>query len=94
MLRDSGGFGLCAAPPRPKDEVLELVARNGDTAETIRELIVVPLEVQAHWRAYVRAHPEDTEAIEAILHFRRRVLEEFEKLVAGKGRGVVRETET
>ncbi len=58
-----------------------MVGRNGDSVETIRELIAVPAKVEAVLLAYAKRHPEDQQGIEGALEFRRRVAEEFERLV-------------
>ncbi len=57
-----------------------LVGRNGDTVETIRELITVPEETEAALQAFVRAYPEEQGNIERVLRFRREVQAEFERL--------------
>jgi hypothetical protein len=75
-----GAWGTQSA----KAEALMLYAmlgRNGDTAETIRELIRVPANIEAILRAYARSFPEDAAGIEGVIEFRRRVSEEFERLV-------------
>lgn len=100
IVSDSGEVGLCAPLPPPDVEarsLLKLVGRNGDTLETIRpdgqgsprELIAVPLKVEAALQAYVQVYPEEQRGIEKILKFRKRVTEEFQKLVAGNAVGDV-----
>lgn len=61
--------------------LLRLVGKNGDTVETVRELIGVPPRIAAEIQAYLRAHPEDEPAFGTVLSFRQRVSEEFERLV-------------
>ena len=53
--------GLCSPLP----------GRNGDTLDSIRELIAVPLEV------------EEALGIHRVLKLRRKVAEEFDRLVRG-----------
>ena len=90
ILHDGGGLGLSAPLPSPKEEarlLLELVG-NGDTVESIRELIDVPQEVKAILRAFAEAYPEEHDGVEKVLRFRERVGEEFEKLVTRQGQAV------
>src|ERR1700680_2465575 len=44
--------------------LLVAVGKNGDTVESLRELISVPPEVEALLRAYGRAHPAEAREIE------------------------------
>lgn len=55
--------------------------QTGETADDIRELILVPPEIQSLFSSYALEHPEEFHAIEQVLDFRRRVAEEFERLV-------------
>ncbi len=59
----------------------KLIGKNGDTVETVRELIGVSPRIAARIEAYQRAHPEDGPAFAAVLSFRRKVAEEFERMV-------------
>ena len=71
-------------PKAPKAEaraLLEIMRQTGETADDIRELILVPPEIQNLLRSYALEHPEEFHAIEQVLDFRRRVAEEFERLV-------------
>jgi hypothetical protein len=56
--------------------------RSGGSVESFRELIAVPLEIEEAFTLYGRKHAEDAPGIERVLKFRRRVAEEFERLVA------------
>lgn len=58
-----------------------MLSRNGDTVQTIRELIAVPPKVEAALWLYASRHPEDRAGIEGALSYRRAVGEEFEWLV-------------
>lgn len=60
--------------------LLVMVGRQDTTLETVRELISVPPEVEALLRAYALANPAEAGELETGLRFRRRVLEEFERL--------------
>ena len=55
--------------------------RNGDTAGDDVRAIAVPREIEAVFRAYAHEHPEYAARIERVLRFRRRVGEEFERLI-------------
>ncbi len=69
----------------PREEALTLfalVGRNGDTIESVRELIAVPPRIEAALLLYAERNPEDALGIERVLQFRRRVAEEFERLAA------------
>ena len=71
-------------PKAPKAEaraLLEIMRQTGETADDIRELILVPPEIQSLFRSYALEHPEEFHAIEQVLDFRRRVGEEFDRLV-------------
>jgi len=83
-------FPLARALRSPREEARALLAlvqgRSGGTAEAIeevRQLIAVSPEVRETLRRYCRRHPEERKGIMRVLRFRRRVAEEFEKLVAG-----------
>jgi hypothetical protein len=68
----------------PREEALclfAMVGRNGDTVESVRELIAVPPRIEAALLLYAERNPEDALGIERVLQFRRRVAEEFERLV-------------
>lgn len=70
--------------PSPKVEaqaLLKLVRFNGSTVETIRELIAIPAETEEYFRSYVAHHPEEESPIERVIEFRRRVGEEFDRMV-------------
>lgn len=70
-------------PVAPREEALSLftlVGRNGDTVQSVRELIAVPPNIEAALWLYAERNPEDAQAIERVLQFRRRVAEEFERL--------------
>jgi hypothetical protein len=70
----------CTASAREEARILfEMMQRSGDTVESIRELIVVPPEIEE--ALYARRHPEDAYGIERVLKFRQRVADEFERLV-------------
>ena len=61
--------------------LLVTVGKKGTTIESLRELISVPPEVEALLLAYARTHSAEGREIEIGLRFRKRVLEEFERLV-------------
>lgn len=70
-------------PVAPREEAISLfalVGRNGDTVESVRELIAVPPRMEAALLLYAERNPEDALGIERVLQFRRRVAEEFERL--------------
>lgn len=80
-----GRVGPSAPLPSPEEEAQALYAmlgRNGDTVETLRELIGFPPAVENALRAYTERYPEDARAVQEIIRFRRQVGEEFEKLLA------------
>ena len=58
-----------------------MLGRNGETVESIRSLIAVPPEIEDALTLYARRNPEDAFGIERVIRFRRRVAEEFERLV-------------
>jgi hypothetical protein len=68
----------------PREEALSLfglIGRNGDTVESVRELIAVPTQIETALLLYAERNPEEAFGIERGLQFRRRVAEEFERLV-------------
>ena len=69
-----------ATPRQEARNLFAQVEKNGVTVESIRELIAVPPKIEQALRQYVRRHPEDAEAIEKVLSFRKRVREEFDRL--------------
>lgn len=71
-----------AALPPVKEEaraLFEMVGRNGDTVDSIRELIRVPPKVKAWLLEQARYSPRGRCGIEKVLRFRWRVLVEFER---------------
>lgn len=72
---------MYAAPVIEARILFTLIGRNGNTVEKIRELIAVPPEIEAVLRAYTVRYPEDGASVGRALEFRRRVGEEFERLV-------------
>lgn len=82
-FHDSDGRDRWADLPSVRDEVLalfEMLGRNGDTPESIRNLIGVPADVEAALRERA-AESGDERSLEKVLKFRRRVLKEFDRLV-------------
>jgi hypothetical protein len=55
--------------------------QKGETVESIRELIEVPAEIREKLRVFALMHPEERPEIELVQRFRKRVAEEFERLV-------------
>jgi hypothetical protein len=68
------------APREEAVSLFALIGRNGDTVESVRELIAVPPRMEAALLLYAERNPEDARGIERVLEFRRRVAEEFERL--------------
>jgi hypothetical protein len=62
--------------------LLALVGRNGDTVDSIRELIAVPSDIERTLRLFLRQYPEDSDGVERVLEFRKRVAQEFEQLTS------------
>jgi hypothetical protein len=58
-----------------------LLGQDGSTLEELRELVSVPPAIGRALRTFTETHPEDACWIEAVLKFRSRVLQEFERLV-------------
>jgi hypothetical protein len=68
----------------PRDEargLFVLIRSNVASIESVRDLIAVPPEIEAALRRYASHHPEDAQGIEKVLNFRKRVREEFDRLV-------------
>ncbi len=65
--------------------LLKLVGKNGDTVETVRELIGVSPRIEAMLKLYAEKHQEDAAEIERSLRFRKATLEEFEHLAGHAG---------
>jgi hypothetical protein len=68
----------------PLDEARDLhrmVTYGSCTIESIRDLISVPPEIESALLAYADRFPKDGERIHCVLQFRRRVSQEFERLV-------------
>lgn len=68
-----------------------LMQRSGASVEDIRELIAIPSRVERSLRIfaqllYARQEPNEARGIERVLAFRKRVGEEFERLVFGAHR--------
>jgi hypothetical protein len=58
-----------------------MIGRNGDTVDSIRELVAVPPWIEHALGLYARRYPEEAPTIEKVLRFRKRVREEFDRLV-------------
>ena len=74
--------------PRPHVEALALVkmlGRNGSDVESLRELIEIPEETERVLRAFAAEYPDSGTRVERLLNFRKRVREEFEKLIQTPG---------
>lgn len=68
----------------PLDEARDLhrmVTYGSCTIESMRDLISVPPEIESALLAYANRFPKDGERIHCVLQFRRRVGQEFERLV-------------
>ena len=68
----------------PRDEARGLfVLIRGEAAsiESVRDLIAVPPEIETVLCLYAKHHPEGASGIEKVLRFRKRVREEFDRLV-------------
>jgi hypothetical protein len=65
-----------------------MVGKNGDTVESLRELISVPPEIETLLRTYAQFHPVESREIEMGLRFRERVLEEFERMATRRRPGM------
>jgi len=69
------------SPKTEAQALLKLLGPNGTTVEAIRELIAIPAETEELFRSYAARHPEDDSPIVRVIEFRRRVGEEFERLI-------------
>lgn len=58
-----------------------MIDNKSHTVDSIRELIAVPPHIENALQLYAREHFEEATGIERVLRFRRRVGEEFERLV-------------
>ena len=79
--RDDSNLWFIGPPEVEARALLALVGRNGDTVDTIRELISVPPRIETPLRTYGQGHSEEN--VLQILTFRKRVAEEFARLVGG-----------
>jgi hypothetical protein len=78
---------LEAALPPVKEEtraLFEMIGRNGDTADSTRELIAVPPKIHASLLEYARHRPRAKQGILKVLDLRQRVAAEFERLARFK----------
>lgn len=83
MQKESRGRSRCSYMARTEARALrKLVGRNGDTVETVRELIGVEPQEESQLLAYARECPEEEPFIRKALQFRREVAGEFERLVS------------
>jgi hypothetical protein len=58
-----------------------MVGRNGETLESVRELIAVPSQTETKLLLFADENPEDAMWIGRVLQYRRRALEEFDRLM-------------
>ena len=75
-------FNRNSAPRIEARALLVMVRKKSDTVENLRKLISVPPESEARLRAYARLNPIAGREIETSLRFRKRVLEEFERIAS------------
>jgi serine/threonine protein kinase len=54
-----------------------LVRADGESVESVRELIDIPPRVERVLRSYMRQYPEEAADVEKVLRFRKNVREEF-----------------
>ena len=79
----SDGWLFAAGSAREEARIMiEMMRRTGASIEDTRELIEVPQKQQAALRLYALSNPEDAAGIERALKFRKRVAQEFERLLA------------
>ena len=71
-----------ASPEAEARVLFEMMQKSGGSLGSFRELISVPLELEAALLLYARKYPEDSAGIEKILGFRKRVADEFENLLS------------
>lgn len=62
--------------------LIRLLGKNGNTIDTLRQLIRASTEEETVLRAFALQHPEMAEYIERALRYRIRLEEEFESLVS------------
>jgi hypothetical protein len=79
---NSHWLGCTASPREEARSLFAMIGRNGDTIDSIRELIAVPSDVEQALRLYIQRHPEDAAGIERVIEFRKRVAQQFERLAA------------
>jgi len=70
-----------ATPREETRNLFALVGKNGDTVDSIRELIAAPPLIEHALGLYAKRFPEDAPPIEKVLNYRKRVREEFDRLV-------------
>jgi hypothetical protein len=82
MTKESSAtWALPDSPKREAESLVLLIGQNGDTQQTIRDLIDVSEEDTIDLRRWAENEPEIQARIARSLDFRRKVLEEFEILV-------------
>lgn len=79
--RDSHWLDRTASPRQEARILFGMMQRNGNTIESIRELIAIPPMIEGALTLYARKHPEDAFGVERVIAFRQRVAEEFELLI-------------
>jgi hypothetical protein len=62
--------------------LFRLIGSNGETADTLRELIAIPPRELSILQALTKRSPELSCRVERAIEFRQQVLEEFDRLVA------------
>ena len=67
--------------PRGSSWLCRMLGYDGNTVETMRQLIAVPPRIERVLLAFAQAHPEEAHSIEKSLKFRQAVAREFERLV-------------
>jgi len=87
--RESHWLDRTASPREEARILFAMVGRNGETVESLRELIEIPPEIEEALLLYARKYPEDAFGIERVLRFRKQVAEEFQRLTSPSTSAVI-----
>ena len=79
--RDSDVWAVNSSPASEARALFNMLGRNGDNIEDVRQLINVTPAEELELRAWSAEHPHLASRIETVLHFRAAVAREFDRLL-------------
>ena len=77
-----GTAWMSAGAPAGAESLFRLIARRGETVESLRQLVGISLEERRVLEGFAAKFPELTLQVKCAIAFRQNVAEEFERLIS------------